>query len=74
MHVARVADRGNEQKILSLSLKESDNLRDLGVECHMWLQRNSGHGTVTGFCEHDNEISGSLKPESFFTRSVVAGF
>ena len=74
MHVARVAGRGNEQKMLWLSLKESDNLRDLGIECHMWLERNSEHATVTGFCEHGNEISGSLKSGSFSTRSVVAGF
>lgn len=43
---------GKEQEILSLSLKESDNLRHLGIECHIWLELNSGHGTVTGFCEH----------------------
>jgi len=35
MHIARVADRENEQKILSLNLKENDNLRDLDIECHM---------------------------------------
>lgn len=66
MHVARMADRGNEQKILPLRLKESDSLRELNIECHMLLGLNSGHGKVTGSCEHGNEISGFLKPPREF--------
>ena len=33
----RVAERGNEQKILSVSLKKRDIFRDLSVEYNMYV-------------------------------------
>jgi hypothetical protein len=80
MNSRRVIWAEHVARILSESLKERKSFKDLGVawenNIRMALKRNkmgrcrvdssgSGWGSLTSYCQHDNETLGSAKDEEY---------